>query len=176
MHFPDVHDAAIGSHYHQRSIDTALSDGFLGHDGCFEHFRKHACVDDGRACSDPQSVQSRYPAGGCRFQSHRFGDADDTIRAQMQLRYTTLRISELIRTSKLVCAAPGNDLVLWITRVTQRQEVLRRFYQFSQLPSHTSAQTVALIVVLTIVISTLAGLLPAWKAAGLKPVEALRSE
>jgi lipoprotein-releasing system permease protein len=69
-----------------------------------------------------------------------------------------------------------NDLVLWITRVTQRQEVLRRFYQFSQLPSHTSAETVAVIVVLTIVISTLAGLLPAWKAASLKPVEALRSE
>lgn len=69
-----------------------------------------------------------------------------------------------------------NDLVLWITRVTQREDVLRRFYQFSELPSHTSAQTVALIVVLTIAISTLAGLLPAWKAASLKPVEALRSE
>ena len=40
-------------------------------------------------------------------------DADDTIRAQMQLRYATLRISELIRTSQLICAGPGNDLVLW---------------------------------------------------------------
>jgi len=69
-----------------------------------------------------------------------------------------------------------NDVVLWITRITQRQEVLQRFYQFSELPSHTSGSTVALIVVLTIVISTLAGLLPAWKAASLKPVEALRSE
>jgi lipoprotein-releasing system permease protein len=29
---------------------------------------------------------------------------------------------------------------------------------------------------MTIVISTLAGLLPAWKAASLRPVEALRSE
>ena len=69
-----------------------------------------------------------------------------------------------------------NDVVLWIAKVTQRQEVLRRFYQFSELPSHTSGPTVALIVVLTIVISTLAGLLPAWRAARLKPVEALRSE
>jgi lipoprotein-releasing system permease protein len=69
-----------------------------------------------------------------------------------------------------------NDVVLWITRVTQRQEVMRRFYQFSELPSHTTGSTVALIVVMTIVISTLAGLLPAWKAARLKPVEALRSE
>ncbi|MCX5645069.1 MAG: hypothetical protein NTZ17_10360 [Phycisphaerae bacterium] len=42
-------------------------------------------------------------------------DADDTIRAQMQLRYATLRISELIRTSRLVCAGPGSDLVLWTT-------------------------------------------------------------
>lgn len=69
-----------------------------------------------------------------------------------------------------------NDVVMWVTRVTQREEVLRRFYQFSELPSHTSAETVAVIVTLTIVISTLAGLLPAWKAASLKPVEALRSE
>ena len=69
-----------------------------------------------------------------------------------------------------------NDVVLWITKVTQRQEVMRRFYEFSELPSHTTGSTVALIVVMTIVISTLAGLLPAWKAARLKPVEALRSE
>jgi lipoprotein-releasing system permease protein len=69
-----------------------------------------------------------------------------------------------------------NDVVLWVARVTRREEVLRRFYQFSELPSHTSGSTVALIVVLTIVISTLAGMLPAWRAARLKPVEALRSE
>jgi lipoprotein-releasing system permease protein len=69
-----------------------------------------------------------------------------------------------------------NDVVRWITRITQRQEVMRRYYEFSELPSHISLQTVALIVVMTIVISTLAGLLPALKAASLKPVEALRSE
>jgi lipoprotein-releasing system permease protein len=69
-----------------------------------------------------------------------------------------------------------NDVVLWITRITQRQEVMRRYYQFSELPAHTSGDTVAVIVVMTIAISTLAGLLPAWKAARLKPVEALRSE
>jgi lipoprotein-releasing system permease protein len=69
-----------------------------------------------------------------------------------------------------------NDVVMWITRVTQRQEVMRRYYEFSELPSHTTGSTVALIIVMTIVISTLAGLLPAWKAASLKPVEALRSE
>jgi lipoprotein-releasing system permease protein len=72
--------------------------------------------------------------------------------------------------------AVRNDVVLGIAKATQREEVLRRFYQFSELPSHTSGSTVALIVVLTVVISTLAGLIPAWRAARLKPVEALRSE
>lgn len=69
-----------------------------------------------------------------------------------------------------------NDVVLTITRITQRQEVLQRFYQFSQLPSYTTTNDLVMIVVCSIVISTLAGLLPAWRAARLKPVEALRSE
>ncbi len=69
-----------------------------------------------------------------------------------------------------------NDIVMGIARATQRTEVLRRFYEFSELPAHTSPRDVAGIVVLTIVISTLAGLLPAWRAARLRPVEALRSE
>lgn len=69
-----------------------------------------------------------------------------------------------------------NDVVLAITRLTQRQEVLQRFYQFSQLPSHTAMSDLVMIVVCSIIISTLAGLLPAWRAARLKPVEALRSE
>ena len=72
--------------------------------------------------------------------------------------------------------AVRNDVVLTITRITQRQEVLQRFYQFSQLPSHTTMSDLTMIVICSIVISTLAGLLPAWRAARLKPVEALRSE
>ena len=72
--------------------------------------------------------------------------------------------------------AVRNDVIQWFMRVTQREGVMARYYQFSELPAHTSPATVALIAVLTIVISTLAGLLPAWRAARLKPVEALRSE
>lgn len=69
-----------------------------------------------------------------------------------------------------------NDVLFWVARITQRQEVFQRFYNFSELPSHLAQGDITRIVVLTIVISTLAGLLPAWRAARLKPVEALRSE
>ena len=40
-------------------------------------------------------------------------EADDTTLTQTTLRYTVLRVGELIRTSRLVCAAPGTDVVLW---------------------------------------------------------------
>jgi len=38
---------------------------------------------------------------------------DDTSRKQAQLRYATLRISDLIRHCKLICGKPGGDLVIW---------------------------------------------------------------
>ena len=60
--------------------------------------------------------------------------------------------------------------------LTQSQEVLVKFYQFSRLPAYSETSDVVMIVVCSVVISTLAGLLPAWRAARLKPVEALRSE
>jgi len=69
-----------------------------------------------------------------------------------------------------------NDMVAVFTRLTSSEEVLVRFYQFSHLPAYTSAGDVWAIVLCSVVISTLAGLLPAWRAARLKPVEALRSE
>jgi lipoprotein-releasing system permease protein len=69
-----------------------------------------------------------------------------------------------------------NDLVLGLARMLGRQDTLRQFYQFSQLPSHTTSSDLTMIVVMAVVISTIAGLLPAWRAARLRPVEALRSE
>lgn len=38
---------------------------------------------------------------------------NDMAEKQAQVRFATLRISELIRHCKLVCAAPGNDLAIW---------------------------------------------------------------
>ncbi len=39
--------------------------------------------------------------------------SDDTSEKQAQVRYATLRISELIRHCRLICGAPGNDLCIW---------------------------------------------------------------
>ncbi|HRE80531.1 MAG TPA: FtsX-like permease family protein, partial [Opitutaceae bacterium] len=69
-----------------------------------------------------------------------------------------------------------NDFVMAVARLTQREEALRRFYQFTNLPSHTAPGDIVTIVTLTLTISLLAGLLPAWRAAKLKPVEAFRNE
>ena len=38
---------------------------------------------------------------------------DDTSQKQAQLRYTTLRISELIRGCKLICGSANDDLAIW---------------------------------------------------------------
>jgi lipoprotein-releasing system permease protein len=72
--------------------------------------------------------------------------------------------------------AVRNKVVLGLAHLTQREEALQRFYQFSELPSHPEFNYIVAIMISSVVICTLAGLLPAWRAARLKPVEALRSE
>jgi lipoprotein-releasing system permease protein len=68
------------------------------------------------------------------------------------------------------------NIVNGIAGVLNRKDTLKQFYQFTDLPSHTETGDLILTIVASIAISTLAGLLPAWRAARLKPVEALRSE
>jgi lipoprotein-releasing system permease protein len=69
-----------------------------------------------------------------------------------------------------------NDIVSLIARLTMGPEAFAKFYQFSSLPAHTVPTDVAIIIVFSVLASTIAGLIPAWRAARLKPVEALRSE
>ena len=69
-----------------------------------------------------------------------------------------------------------DNLVHFIARLSVGQETFVKFYQFSALPAHTVTRDVVSIIVFSIIASTLAGLIPAWRAARLKPVEALRSE
>jgi lipoprotein-releasing system permease protein len=75
-----------------------------------------------------------------------------------------------------VILAVRNQIVHGLAALLNRQDTLRQFYQFTDLPSHPLASDLILTAVASVVISTLAGLLPAWRAARLKPVEALRSE
>lgn len=69
-----------------------------------------------------------------------------------------------------------NNVVQLIAKFTMGQEAFERFYQFSSLPAYTQSKDVIIIVVFSLLASMLAGLIPAWRAAKLKPVEALRSE
>jgi lipoprotein-releasing system permease protein len=69
-----------------------------------------------------------------------------------------------------------NDIVRVLARFTVGEDVFQQFYGFVNLPSHTTGSDLFTIIVGAIIASTLAGLLPAWRAAQLKPVEALRSE
>jgi lipoprotein-releasing system permease protein len=76
----------------------------------------------------------------------------------------------------MLALAFRNEVVHTFARLTHSQAALLRFYQFSNLPATYSARDFIVIITSAVVIATLAGLLPAWRAARLKPVEALRSE
>ena len=69
-----------------------------------------------------------------------------------------------------------NDVVHAILRLTGGEEVLVQFYQFAQLPVHYDPQDFLVISISSLVLTTMAGLVPAWRAARMKPAEALRSE
>ncbi|MFA6960161.1 MAG: ABC transporter permease [Opitutaceae bacterium] len=69
-----------------------------------------------------------------------------------------------------------NNILLLFTKLTGSRETLERFYQFSNVPAHIESIDLVVIIVGTIVISTLAGIFPAWRASKLNPVEALRNE
>jgi lipoprotein-releasing system permease protein len=69
-----------------------------------------------------------------------------------------------------------NDVVRLVTRFTGSQAVLERFYQFSDLPAHTSGRDLAIVILAAVILSTLAGIIPAVIAASQKPAEALRNE
>jgi len=69
-----------------------------------------------------------------------------------------------------------NDIVHVFAKITQSEDALRHFYQFSEIPAHYMLQDFVVVTVFALVISTLAGLLPAWRASRLKPADSLRNE
>lgn len=69
-----------------------------------------------------------------------------------------------------------NNLVHAIASITGGDEFLIQFYQFAQLPAHYDPQDFLVISISSLALTTLAGLVPAWRATRMKPAEALRSE
>ena len=54
--------------------------------------------------------------------------------------------------------------------------ILYRFYFLSQLPAEMDLSETVSVVIMAMALSFLATLFPAWRAAGIDPVEALRYE
>lgn len=68
------------------------------------------------------------------------------------------------------------DTVLGFLRKFNPGLMSAQFYQFTQMPSRTTVSDVMSVCVIVMVFSTLAGVLPAMRAARMEPVDALRYE
>jgi len=68
------------------------------------------------------------------------------------------------------------DTVLKFLRHFNPDLMSAEFYQFSQMPARTTPEDVLSVCLIVMVFSTLAGILPAWRAAKMEPVDALRYE
>ncbi|WOO41865.1 ABC transporter permease [Rubellicoccus peritrichatus] len=69
-----------------------------------------------------------------------------------------------------------DDIIGTFTRITGSEAIMIKFYQFARFPVQYQLSDMFTVVGIAIFISTLAGLLPAWRAARLKPSDALRNE
>ena len=69
-----------------------------------------------------------------------------------------------------------NNIFHLFAQITGRGQALVDAYGFSYLPSHYILSDFIIVTAFSILVSTLAGLIPAWRAAKLQPAEALRSE
>jgi len=69
-----------------------------------------------------------------------------------------------------------NSFLFFLRRTTGLEIFPQKIYGFPQLPALVMPSDVAIICISSFVICILGGLLPAWRAGRLKPVEALRYE
>lgn len=69
-----------------------------------------------------------------------------------------------------------NNIVFAFAKLTQSEEALVRYYHFAEIPVHYAAADFVVIISCSIVISTMAGLIPAIRASRMKPTEAFRNE
>tara|TARA_B100001123_G_scaffold448957_1_gene612240 strand:- start:7151 stop:8290 length:1140 start_codon:yes stop_codon:yes gene_type:complete len=76
----------------------------------------------------------------------------------------------------LVAIANRNEIVKFVAGIFNKEETLIRFYQFTHLPADYQKNDFVIIVIAAVLVSTLAGLIPAFRASRLRPASALRSE
>jgi lipoprotein-releasing system permease protein len=69
-----------------------------------------------------------------------------------------------------------NDLLRWMSRQFNLELFPKELYHLSEIPASTSLTDIVLIAVTVMVICTLAGIVPAYRAARLDPAKALRYE
>lgn len=69
-----------------------------------------------------------------------------------------------------------NDIIHGFAKLMGTDEVLVKYYQFANLPVHYTAMDLTIISLSALFLTTLGGLIPALRAAKMKPADALRSE
>jgi len=69
-----------------------------------------------------------------------------------------------------------NEFLHFMNRLTHLELFPAQIYGFTDLPALTSERDIALICITALIICVLAGVIPAWSAGRLRPVEALRHE
>ena len=67
-------------------------------------------------------------------------------------------------------------MLQWLDRGLDYEVLPKELYHLSELPAATSAQDMLMVLVSVFVICTLAGVIPAYRAARLEPSKALRYE